>query len=211
MSSRRFLSALGVVAFLVTAGPGLGAAPAPAPVSPLTNTVITCLQGTTWHPTNAIFRGSVRVFDPQLYLECEHLTVYYPSNSAPNPGSPASPPPGRNEATPSIGNITTIVAETNLLMMMRGATIIGDRAVYWATNDMIQVTGEIVVIETENGYAYGSNFTFNRRTMELSSDGPSTLESKPGVSLLEGTNAPAGPPGSPRPARGNPAPVPPNR
>jgi hypothetical protein len=179
------------------------ATPVPAPVTPMTNTFITCSNGSTWSPTNAIFRGGVRVFDAQLYLECEHLDIYYPSNNNPNPAAA-----GRTDA-PSVGNITAIVAQTNLLMMLNGATIIGDRALYWPTNDMIQVVGEIVVIETEKGYFYGTNFTFNRRSMEMHSEGPSTLESKPGVGLLEGSNAPSSAPKPPRTR--NPAPTNPGK
>lgn len=159
------------------------AAPAIPPagtVSPSTNTIITCLRGAVWQPTNAVWHGSVRVFDPQLYLECEQLNVYFPSNSA--AGSLKA------GATPSLGSISSIVAQSNLLMMLRGATIIGDRATYSAASDLIHVTGDIVVIETESGYAYGTNFIFNRLNMELQAIGASTLESKPGVSLMDGTN-----------------------
>lgn len=169
-----------------------------------TNTFIFCTNGATMLPTNSIFRGSVRVFDPQLYLECEHLTVYYPSNTAATST--------RDPATPSIGSVNVIVAETNLPMMMRGATIVGDRAVYTATNDIIEVTGEMVIIETDSGFAYGTNFFFNRRSMELKANGPTTLESKAGVNLIETTNNPSGSPGN-RPRRGpnipgNPSPAP---
>lgn len=183
----------------------------PPPTTVLTNTFITCTNGTIWTPTNAIFRGAVRVFDAQLYLECEHLDVFYPSNSAPTSPSPSAT--SRDDTTPNIGSITAIVAHTNVLLMLHGSTIIGDRAYYWATNDMMQVMGEIVVIETDKGYFYGTNFIFNRRTMEMQSIGPSTLESKPGVNLLEGTNAPPGAPkpkpraptgSSPAPGRSNP-------
>lgn len=174
-----------------------GAAPATSttPASPSTNTIITCVNGALVQPTNATFQGSVRVFDPQLYLECDRLAVYFPSNNA--AGSLQA------GATPNLGSIHSVVAEGNLLMMLRGATLIGDRAVYSATNDIIHITGGIVVIETENGYAYGTNFIFNRQTMELRSEGPSTLESKPGVSLMDGTNTLSSP--AVRPRR-NPAP-----
>ena len=192
-----------IVLASLLANAAFAATPVPAPVAPMTNTFITCSNGSTWSPTNAIFRGGVRVFDAQLYLECEHLDIYYPSNNNPNAAAA-----GRTDA-PSVGNITAIVAQTNLLMMLNGATIIGDRAFYWPTNDMIQVLGEIVVIETEKGYFYGTNFTFNRRSMEMHSEGPSTLESKPGVGLLEGTNAPSSAPKPPRTR--NPSPTPPGK
>lgn len=186
---RHFLLLPGLILLLSSLAKPSAAAAAGAGQAPSTNTLINCTNGATWRPTNAVFRGGVRVFDPQLYLECDHLTVNFPSNNA--SGSLKS------GATPTFGSISTIVAETNLLMMLRGATIIGDRAVYSATNDIIHVTGEIVVIETESGYAYGTNFIFNRRSMELQSVGPSTLESKPGVSLIE-TNGLPGTPARPR-------------
>ncbi len=202
-----------LLALLLLAPAPTDAAAASAPsASASTNTIITCLQGAVWQPTNAVFVGSVKVFDPQLYLECDRLTVYFPSNSAAGAlrtGGSASPGPGTSASTggsstagagptPSLGAITSIVAQSNLLMMLRGATIIGDQATYSAENDLIHVIGEVVVIETESGYAYGTNFTFNRLTMELHSIGPSTLESKPGVSLMDNTNNSAFPGGRPR-------------
>lgn len=185
---------------------GLTSTPIGADGLPLTNTLINCQLGASYLSTNAVFRGSVRVFDPNLYMECELLTVYFPSNTAASAGTALTG--ARSEATPTLGQITAIVAQTNVLIMMRGATIIGDRAVYWATNDIIQVTGAIVVIETDSGYAYGTNFIFNRRSMEIQSVGPSTLESKPGIQLLQGSNglpsSPLNPGAAPRPKR-NPA------
>jgi hypothetical protein len=164
-----------------------------------TNTVITCVQGAELKlPTNAVFRGSVRIFDPQLYLECERLSVFFPSNS------PAASQTMRAGGSPNLGSLSRIIATSNLLMILRGATLIGDYALYDATNDLIHVTGEVVIIETESGYAYGTNFMFNRQTMELHSIGPSTLESKPGVSLTDGSNSLFDPAGR---SRRNPAPA----
>jgi hypothetical protein len=181
-----------VVAWPWLVEPTTRAADAALPTT--TSTKVFCTNGASYLTTNAIFRGNVRVFDPQMYLECELLTLYFPTNSTgviPNAGS-----------GPGVGSIDAIVAETDVLMMMRGATIIGDRAIYSATNDLVRIVGEIVVIETSNGYLYGTNFVFDRRTMQFHSDGPSTLESKPGISLIEGTNSGLpGMPGVNRPRR----------
>ena len=109
-------------------------------------------------PTGRIvFRDAVKVFESDLYMECELLTLFQQTNSV-------------AKAQPSVTstNISVrpdiIIAETNLMMMARGTTIIGDRAVYTTSNETVVVTGDLVVIERSNIVFFSTNFVFNRLT-----------------------------------------------
>jgi len=127
-----------------------------------------------------VWHGDVQVFDPRMYMECELLTVLLQTN---RPVSAESA-----SLTNISGRVDTIIAETNVLMMARGTTIIGDRAVYTATNEVVVVTGMLVIIENEKSFIYGTNFVFNRITGDGYAVGPTVVELKlePG---LTGTNA----------------------
>ena len=151
--------------FLVCGGLGVsglcgaeaGRAPDAAAMS-TTNLIITCTNGAeVFQQTGiAIYRGDVRVLETQMYLECALLTIYSDTNSA---------TPVRESGLTNLNTrISTIVAETNLLVMLRDATIIGDRAVYTASNDMVVVTGDPVILETERSYTFCTNFVVYRAT-----------------------------------------------
>jgi lipopolysaccharide assembly outer membrane protein LptD (OstA) len=111
-----------------------------------------------------------------MYLECELLTVFFQTNAQ-----------NRAEVA-GLSNVNArvdmIIAETNLLMMARDTTIIGDRAVYTASNEVVVVTGDLVVIETEKSYTYGEHFIFDRRTGKGRALGWNVTELK-----MEGTNS----------------------
>jgi hypothetical protein len=62
--------------------------------------------------------------------------------------------------------VESIVAETNVMMMARDTTIIGDRAIYTASNEVVEVTGTLVIVETTKALMYATNFVFNVRTSE---------------------------------------------
>jgi len=106
-----------------------------------------------------------------MYLECELLTaVLTRTNQA---GSPQSA-----SLTNLSGRVDTIIAETNVLIMMRNITVIADRAVYSASNEVVVLTGSLVVIETDRSYSYGTNFVINRVTGEGFAVGPTEIELK---------------------------------
>lgn len=140
------------------------------------NLLIVCTNGGDFSASSAVFRGGVQVAEPQMYMECELLTVSFQTNTQ-----------SRVEMTGMTNvnaRIDTIIAETNLLMMAHDTTIIGDRAVYTASNEVIVVTGELVVIETEKSYTYGEHFIFDRRTGKGRAIGWNVTEIK-----MEGTNS----------------------
>jgi lipopolysaccharide assembly outer membrane protein LptD (OstA) len=162
---------------LLLAELGSGAERRPMQSSASTNNlIILCTNGGDFSAATAVFRSDVRVLEPQMYMECELLTVHFQTNNPPRIES--------RESTNVSARIGMIVAETNLLMMARGTTIIGDKAVYTASNEVVVVTGTLVVIETDNSYTYGEYFVFNRRTGTGYAVGPTVVEIK-----TTGTNA----------------------
>ena len=132
--------------------------------------VIICTNGTDFSATVVVFHGDVHVFDPRMYLECELLTALLKTNENARAESAGM--------TNFSGRVDTIIAETNVLMMGRNLTVIGDRAVYTASNEVVVVTVTLVVIETDKSYSYGTNFVINRLTGEGFAVGPTVVEIK---------------------------------
>jgi hypothetical protein len=165
-----------------------------------TRLLISSDGGVTFSPTEEaylVYRKNVQVADADMYLECDLLTLLQQTNKA---------------ARPAAGGLTnfnaqaeTIIAETNLLVMARGTTLLGDRGVYTRSNETITVTGTLVVIERSNLLFFATNFVFNLRTSSGYAVGPTATEVELSGNLT-GTNAPRagfGPGLGPRP---NPAP-----
>lgn len=153
--------------------------PKPAATSKL---VIDNKGGVELSSGRIVFRDQVQVYESDMYMECELLTLLQQTNTS--------------VKTPSGGSITNlsfrpdiIIAETNLMLMARGTTIIGDKAVYTTSNETVVVTGELVVIERSNVVFFATNFVFNRLTSSGFSVGPNTMEIEVGNGL-SGTNAP---------------------
>jgi len=154
---RTFLSFLILVALTTAsffaAEPRL---PKPAATSKL---IIDNKGGTEFEPSSGriVFHDKVQVFESELYMECELLTVLQQTNSSAKTGTGGS-----------ITNLSfrpdIIIAETNLMLMARGTTIIGDKAVYTTSNETVVVTGDLVVIERSNVIFFSTNFVFNRVT-----------------------------------------------
>ena len=116
-----------------------------------------CEGGTSLTPTNIIYRENVKVFESDMYLECELLTLLQQAVRPPGAGSTGG-------FTNLNSQLDTIIAETNLLLMARGTTVIGDKAVYTRSNETVVVTGDLVVIERSNILFFATNFVFNRLT-----------------------------------------------
>jgi lipopolysaccharide export system protein LptA len=129
--------------------------------------VITCEGGFQLETNYVIYRKNVRAQDSQTYLECEQLTAWKTTN-APKPAAVGA------ETGPNAGDIERIVAETNVMMITAEMQVIGDLAVYSATDDVLIFTGQLVVAVTPQGSFAGTNIVFNRRTGQISGDGPIT-------------------------------------
>jgi hypothetical protein len=140
--------------------------------------------GVEFSAARIIFRDQVKVMDADMYMECEKLTLLQQTNSATKPTTTVT-----NGNFANLGvQLDTIIAETNLLMMARGTTILGDRAVYTRSNETFVVTGDLVIIERSNVVFFSTNFVFNRLTASGYAVGWTATEIA--VSGLSGTNAP---------------------
>jgi hypothetical protein len=128
-----------------------------------------------------VYSNSVRVFDADMYMECDLLRLLQQTNR------PARPTPG------VLTNLNTqadiIIAEGNMMVMAQGTTLLGDRAVYTMSNETIIVTGPLVVIERSNLLFFATNFVFNRLTSSGYAVGETWTEVELSGSAL-GTNAP---------------------
>jgi hypothetical protein len=155
----------------------------------ISNLVIFATNGGFFSAATAVFRGSVQVLETQMYLECELLTILFDTNRAARPNlTGAGDNPGAGGFTDVDARIDTIVAETNLLMMFRDVTLLGDRAVYTKSNDVVVVTGPLVIIQRSESLMYGTNFVFNLRTGEGYPIGPNLMEVKLSSAAGGGTN-----------------------
>jgi lipopolysaccharide assembly outer membrane protein LptD (OstA) len=126
-----------------------------------------------------VYRTAVKVFESDMYLECELLTLLQQTNK---PARPAS-----GGLTNFNAQADTIIAESNLMVMSRGTTLLGDRGVYTKSNETITVTGDLVVIERSNLLFFATNFVFNVLTSSGHAVGWTATE----VELSgSGTNAP---------------------
>ena len=105
----------------------------------------------------AVYRGDVRVDDPQMKLTCEQLTVNLPQDA---------------------GHPDRVVAETNVVMDFKDAKgqtmhATSDKAVYFyavqngATNETITLTGNAKV-ENSQGWLTGEPIVWNRANNSLS-------------------------------------------
>ena len=155
--------------------------PKPAVTSKL---VILNKDGVDLEPSfgRIVYRGQVKVFESDMYMECELLTLLQQTNSA-----------AKTASGGSVTNISmrpdVIIAETNFMVMARGTTIIGDRAVYTTSNETIVVTGDLVVIESSNAVFFTTNFVFNRLNSSGYAVGWTATEIEVSGGLA-GTNAP---------------------
>ena len=134
----------------------LAADPVPQKAGDASKLYIFCEGGATLSPTNVVYRDNVKVFESDMYLECELLTLLQSTNK---PARAAS-----GGLTNFNAQADTVIAETNLMVMARGTTVLGDRGVYTKSNETIAVTGTLVVIERSNLLFFATNFVFNRLT-----------------------------------------------
>ena len=132
--------------------------------------VITAEAGFRISTNYVICWKHVRAQDSQMYLECEQLTAW----SKPKTTNAPQPAAARTEASVDTSDIDLIVAETNVMMITAEMQVIGDRAVYNAADDVLTITGQLVVAVTAQGSLAGTNIVFNRRSGEIFGDGPIT-------------------------------------
>jgi len=175
-----FLCALALAMFAADK-PGPAAASAFVKPSTATNGMwIWSDGGMTYNGVNSTitYRTNVRASDPKMFLQCELLTAYYNTNST---------------------RIEAILAEEKVMILSDGRQILGDRAVYTSSNDVVVITGQPVIMADSRATLLGSQFVFDRKAGDFYSVGPVTtiLETGGDLSPLDPIGAK---PGGNRPA-----------
>lgn len=130
----------------------------PAPSMDVTNAMlITCDDGFEYLAGKAVYRGNVQVLDGEMALNCELLTVYFQTN---------------------LGKIDLIVAETNVFITQKDSLAIADKAVFTATNDVVTLTGN-VLLDDPQGWLAVETFVYDRKTGGTRSIGRVIMGSHP--------------------------------
>ena len=170
-------SCLGMLCLLLLFGRGAVAGDATAPqLFASTNVMlITSTNGGEFTPSGWVYRGDVKVLEPRMYLECELLTGVLQTNRGPRRVRSGAAAEGGGLTN---ARIDRIIAETNVLIMTREVTLIGDRAVYTQSNEVLVVTGALVIAETEKSYAFGYHFEFDLKTSQGAIVGPTWMTFK---------------------------------
>ena len=164
-------------------------AAAPAAASGETNHLIIIAEiEARYSQTNVVWLGQVRAAEEGFYLECDRLTAIFNTNTV-RTASPAG------DAVPSLNstNVDTkfdrVIAEGNVMIITRDSQIIGDHAVYYASNDLLHVTGELVIAANAQGSIVCTNITFARSTGASWVEGANTFIGNRRIFGV--TNAPA--------------------
>lgn len=130
-------------------------------------------RGMIYDGVNATITWSnnVRVADPQMFLQCDLLTAFRDTNSS---------------------TIEVIVAEGGVMLLAQGRQLLGDRAVYTASNDTVVVTGTMAALIDSRATLIGTQFVFDRRSGTAYSVEPVTtlIETEEGFSPAEALKQP---------------------
>lgn len=171
-------------------------APRPAPARATNELVIVCDGGAVATLTNAIWRKNVRAADAQFYLECQELTALLRSRPETRAaGRPAGATAGGEGSETNRARIEAIIADTDVMIVTPELQVLGDRAVYTASNDVLHVSGLLVIVADAHGSTICTNFTFDRAANVITVDGPQATVLREGA--FARTNAPGRPPGTP--------------
>jgi lipopolysaccharide transport protein LptA len=107
----------------------------------------------------AIYRGNVRVNDPQMELTCEVLTVRLPAAG---------------------GTVESIVAEQSVVILNKQdkSRATGAKAVYTSASEVVELTGD-PRIETPQGVLTGDVVLFDRAKNKLRATGKVHMKLRP--------------------------------
>ena len=159
--------------------------PAPPPAAEPTNHLVIVSEAEArYSQTNVVWRRHVRAAEDGFYLECEKLTAIFNTNSVRTKitatGAATNSPATRFDR---------VIAETNVMIITRDAQVVGDHAVYYASNDLLYVTGELVIAANAQGSVVCTELTFDRSTGSFVG-GPTNITILNGTAFSR-TNAPA--------------------
>ena len=150
----------------------------------------------------AIYKGNVQVRDSEMDLLCEEMLVRFGSstnrfiatNAPPTTNAPARPMLGIG------GRIESIIALRSVVIVNKKdkSRATGQKAVYNAATDIIELTGGPAVLETEQGTVQGEIIEMDRRNNKLSvkrarmdiiqNPTKTTNDAPPGKAKAPGTN-----------------------
>ena len=188
---------LALAAWLCLVAATTNAAPAPVAstnsASATNGMLIVCDDGVVF--SNSIpllvFSKNVRVLDRQsdTYMECDRLTLTFQTNATrlartnKAPVLDASGLAGIAGQTNANTRLDTILAEGRVMVITRDQQILGDRAIYFATNDVMIVTGEQVILASDQGVGLGTRAVFDRANGIFRGEGPFAFDglTKPGT------------------------------
>jgi hypothetical protein len=184
-----------LASFLIAGSARAVAAQGTNTLSPTNGMIFSCTNGWHYTATNVILRGHVCVFDQasDMYLECDLLTMWFQTNVTKQARTnrnarPAAVPTAAQTNQVDPGGIESIVAEGNVFITTPDSQIVGDHAVYTATNDLVVVTGDMVILGNAQGVGLGQKVIFERASGTAHGIGPFAFESLGKISL-GGTNA----------------------
>lgn len=140
----------------------------------------------------AIYKGDVRVEDPEMIMNCGLMTIRL--QLAPKPGATNNLPAtnASTNATASSGTntaslakpawefdsrkINSVDAEQDVVIFLKKdkSKASGDKAVFTSGTGKMELTGNSY-IETENGYLFGDVITWDRNGNTLNATNPRTV------------------------------------
>lgn len=104
--------------------------------------------------SRAVFSGNVIVIKGEMVMKANMMNVFY----APSENQTSQPESG------SFGSsIKKIIAKGNLFVTNKLETISGDKGVYEASTDIINITGDVVLTKEKN-IIKGSHLTYDMKT-----------------------------------------------
>ena len=167
--------------FLTAAGQALPAE-ASRGSSSTNEVVIDSDGGFEYQDSKAVYRDNVRASDAQMDLICELLTVFFVTNTT---------------------KIDTIIAETNVVILQKDGWAVSDKAVYFAAEDVLVLTGN-VILDSPQGHLISHKVIYDRKNNKMSAPGQIRMGGSAGSGLFS-TNSPGiGLPGAPPPPTNRP-------
>jgi lipopolysaccharide export system protein LptA len=155
-----------VLFLLLTAGSVALPAEAPRASSSTNEVVIDSDGGFEYEASKAVYRDNVRASDAQMDLICELLTVVFETNTT---------------------KIDMIVAETNVVILQKDGWAVSDKAVYFAAEDVLVLTGN-VILDSPQGHLTSHKVIYDRKNNKMSAPGQIRMGGSAGSGLF-GTNS----------------------
>ena len=101
----------------------------------------------------SIWSGDVQAVQNGDRLTCDVLNIYMSGKPSATPGSPPAPAPAAGtagDAGGDWGDVERMVADGHVFYFAADKTARGDHAVYEAAQDLITMTGNVVVVQGKN-------------------------------------------------------------